>query len=250
MQLNTTLRRFVATLLPSVLAVAMAACSSVPHVAHSERFYLEAPATRAFKFERTIPEDSWIRGSLVIDVERVARSDDDGSYTFAGTVSLDARGRVNGREAAHVAPRSALQAAMEPNNVDEVFEILSSDGGVTMARVNWDRLRTLKLPIEFERVAQGSAFSSALRGDVLGDATEIAMLWHKVISPFLQVEVFGTFSASEVDASEQTLELTLTQTLADASVHRFRYRFARGSGLVSIDGTLADGSRLRLTSDD
>jgi len=231
----------------AIWIAAFGGCSSPPTLTHPEHFYLQGPADKTFEYERTLPAESWIRGTLTLAVEQVELADgNDDTYRMSGTVSLTSRGAIKGREAAREAPQDVVQAAMEPDNVTEVFETVSSQPGITVTRIHWDRLRTLRLPLEYEHDMPASPFSSSLRGEALGDAAEVALVWHKVIAPFLSIYPFGEFSASDVDEREESLELTLIQKLPTGAAVRFRYRFERGHGLSGLETTLPDGSVLRV----
>ena len=84
----------------------------------------------AHEFERALSGKSWVRGMLELEVTHVDLATTSGStYSMAGTATLTERGELDDRAVVQWAPSDAVQEAMDPNNVDEVFETISTPSG-------------------------------------------------------------------------------------------------------------------------
>ena len=72
---------------------ALGGCTSAPSLQCPERFYLQGPVRKTFEFERAFPEQSWIKGTLILDVEKVDLAhDNDDTYTMLGAATLSSQG--------------------------------------------------------------------------------------------------------------------------------------------------------------
>ena len=237
-------------LLRAAVAALLCSCASEPRLTHAERFYPQTPETRTFTFERVFPGGQGaVRGTLEFAIDAVGIVDGEAPvWRMSGAATLVARGVITGRDAARAAPRQVVVAAMEPSNVPEVFESVSSQPGVVVTRVHWDQLRSLRLPLEYDQNAPAAPFTSSLRADALASPAEVALVWHKVLAPHLSIAPFGTYTASGVDEREDELTLTLDQELPNGEAMSFTYRMASPRGLIALEGVLDDGSTLKLVA--
>jgi hypothetical protein len=235
-----------------ILGLGVVGCSSMNTQRlefHNDYFVREA-TERTFVVDRTFPDGSTVTGTLTYAITEVQWPETlPGTYAMSGTVARELKGRVVSREAAiSVAPHSAIKTAMNPANVAEVFTEKPSDqANIVLVETDWSKLGELKLPLEFTLDnGQPRRFSSALQGQTMGWAIEIALVWLKDIQVRCGLSLSGTYSLTAIDESHGWVKLSLQQTLPGGDNHRYEMFFMRSDSLQQVDAELADGSKLTL----
>ncbi len=212
---------------------------------HQEDYLISAPIQRHYTYERKLDGDSWIRGTLTVDIEEVSMpADATATYEMKGSFVSTMEGRYATRLAAQEAPRAAVQAAMNPANIPEVFEDIESRPGVLVSQLHWDRLDELRLPIVVEEeFRSASPFSSALMDGSWNTSVELAMVWHKPLMFFLSLPPFGTFHVTSIDEDADGVTLELRHDFGGKVPYRYEYSFARdGRSLTRLIVHHLDGT--------
>jgi hypothetical protein len=227
------------------LACSCSSSLSSTRLENHESYLVKDPVTRHFTYERVLDGESWVRGTLTIAVEEITwPADTMATYRMSGTIQSTSRGHYATRSAAQGAPIAELKAAMDPANIDEVFEVIESSPGVLITQPHWDRLGALRLPIEATSDSPASAFSSSLMKGSWNAAVELAMVWHKTLIMFLHVPPFGEFSLTAIEEDADGVTLSMTQSLGSGDPVRYEYHLSRdGLGMTGLvvhhrDGTV------------
>jgi hypothetical protein len=235
-----------------ILGLGAVGCSSMntQRLEFQNDYFVREATERTFAVDRTFPDGSTVTGTLTYAITEVQWPETlPGTYAMSGTVARELKGRILSREAAiAAAPHSAIKAAMNPANVAEVFtEKTAGPGNLVVVETDWDKLGELKLPLEFTLGnGQPQPFSSALQGQTMGWAIEVALVWLKDIQVRCGLPTGGTYSLTAIDESYGWVKLSLRQTLPGSENHRYEMFFMRGDSLQQIDAELADGSTLTL----
>jgi hypothetical protein len=245
--------RTVATvLLLGLLAVVLTGCSSLntTRLEFHDDYYVREAVAKTFEMERTFPDGSTVTGTLTYNVTDVVwPAELPGRFAMSGTVAYKFEGRIVGRDAAFAAaPHAAIKKAMDPANVKEVFvERQLAVPNLVIVDTHWDKLKSLKLPIDFTTGGgKPVRFSSELHGQTMGWAIETALVWLKDIQVRCGLTMGGTYSLTAVDESYSWAKLSLVQKLPGGKSNNYTIYLMRGDSLKQIDATLADGSTLIL----
>ncbi len=219
---------------------------AAPSLADPAEFLPTRTGRLQFRYQRGLDQGSFIRGKLTVVVAAVTQPVGPGQeHGIRGDITKTTEGYFTTRKAAQDAPQEAVQAAMDPTNVKEVFEVKKLGKRSSMTRIHWDRLGSLRLPIKAAENTMSSPFDSRLRGAALNDTTEVAMLWHKPLITFFQLPPFGTFTLTGVQMEGEVAVIQIAQSLGAGQPLRFTYRIARGGRLVGFVIHYRDGTTLR-----
>lgn len=238
----------VTAVLFAALCLTVTGCSSLntTRLEFQDDYYLREAVAKTFEVERTFPDGSTVTGTLTYNVTDVAWPKElPGVYSMSGTVAYKFKGHIVGRDAAlAAAPHDAIKKAMDPANVKEVFvERPSAPPNIVIVETHWDKLKSLKLPIDFTTGGgKPLRFSTGLHGRAMGWAIETVLVWLKDIQVRCGLTLGGTYSLTAIDESYGWVKLSLIQKLPGGKSNNYTVYLVRDESLKQINARLADGS--------